>query len=195
VIATADPHCDFDPALASIYWGATGMVSHLPMPPRPTVSIADIRSLTSSPGVYVAWAMLCDSWRCVYVGESRNLRKRLSKRPELDGTTLGIHLCERRERKRIECFFIALLNPRMNGQSTTRADHHLCWQEYADDVWDATKCRSGVVVPCSLDSVSKATYLTQDCVLACWKHLQKEGWLRIGQRHGRHVAYIPYEQG
>ena len=178
-----------DSDVAIIPWEAKGMVSKLPMPPNPEVPLSNIRSITSSPGVYVAWAKLSGKWRCVYVGESRNLRARLSKRPELEGTTLGIHYCDRRDRKIVECFFIALLNPRMNGQSTTRTDHHLCWQRHGDEVWEATKQRAGVVVPAMVRDVARATYLTDDCVIACWKHLQKKELLRIGQRDRGAVAY------
>lgn len=56
---------------------------------------------------------------CHYVGESVDVTTRVSRsRSEIGDMVIGLIKCERHERKRIEAYFIGLLDPPGNSQST-----------------------------------------------------------------------------
>jgi hypothetical protein len=84
-----------------------------PPPPAAEFCIKTIKRMRPGAGVY----FLYDGQHCVYVGESVDVRKRLSGHEHLnqcDG--IGVIWCESSQRKRVECFYIGLLDPRLNHQ-------------------------------------------------------------------------------
>ena len=90
----------------------------MPIPPSPKFSAKDIRSMDAFSGVYVSWN---DDGTPYYVGESKNVPERVTgSRPEIGERRIGVLRCDEHDRKRLECFFIGLLNPPGNSQSTHR---------------------------------------------------------------------------
>jgi hypothetical protein len=87
-----------------------------PPPPQPT-SVADAIALaTSSSGVYFFY----QQGICVYIGESIDIKNRLRNHEHLKQIdAVGVIYCDSKQRKRLECFYIGLLNPERNEQSTT----------------------------------------------------------------------------
>lgn len=82
-------------------------------------SISDIRRMDSFAGVYFAFN---SDGSCHYVGESLDVTKRVSRnRPELAGRRISFIRCRAHDRKRIECYYIGLLDPPGNAQSTVRS--------------------------------------------------------------------------
>lgn len=74
--------------------------------------------MPSFSGVYLAYG---DDGVCHYVGESRDVTGRVGEsRPEIAGRRLAVIPCAPSERKRIECYYIGLLDPPGNSQSTRR---------------------------------------------------------------------------
>lgn len=87
-----------------------------PAAPAPDFTVDEIRAMDPFCGVYFAFDK---DGTCHYVGESRNVTSRVSKsRPEISDRMIGVIKCENHERKRIESYFIGLLDPPGNSQST-----------------------------------------------------------------------------
>ena len=87
-----------------------------PPPPSPAVAWNDLREVPSSSGVY----FLYKSGRAVYVGESIDIRRRLRSH-EHKGKYEAISWikCDPSSRKRLESFYIAVLDPFLNSNSTS----------------------------------------------------------------------------
>jgi hypothetical protein len=90
----------------------------LPAAPTETFTVSQVRKMDSFSGVYFAFN---DDGSCHYVGEAIDVTARVSKsRPEIGDRRIGIICCEAHERKRIEAYFIGVLDPPGNCQSTKR---------------------------------------------------------------------------
>lgn len=122
----------------------SGVEVEFPGVPSPEVPIEDNKHIPQTSGVYFAHAAKGDGWECVYVGESKNMRRRLECRPELAGTRLGFICCDRQDRKRIESVFIAFLNPRLNAQSTRVQGRRVADDEVCQLVLEATKANANL---------------------------------------------------
>jgi hypothetical protein len=93
-------------------------LADLPAEPTETFSVEEIRSMQPFCGVYFAWN---DDGSCHYVGESRNVTSRVSaSREEIGGRRIGAIKCAPHDRKRIEAYYIAILDPPGNAISTHR---------------------------------------------------------------------------
>lgn len=76
----------------------TNVRLEFPGPPVPEVPISETKRIPDTAGVYFAYKENHPGdWECVYVGESKRMRSRLSNRPELAGVTLGFVACEPRD--------------------------------------------------------------------------------------------------
>jgi hypothetical protein len=90
-----------------------------PPPPLPELSINDATRATNNPGVY----FLYQDAVIVYVGESLNVRNRLvSHEHKGCATHFSVCECDKTQRKRLEAFYIGVLNPRLNTQSSERVE-------------------------------------------------------------------------
>ena len=88
-----------------------------PPPPQTRFAADAIREALSAAGVYFFYQGLT----CVYVGESLDVRIRLGSHEQMDGIdAIGVIYCDASQRKRLESFYIGLLNPERNDQSTIR---------------------------------------------------------------------------
>jgi hypothetical protein len=86
-----------------------------PPPPMPSAGAGEIHNFPNCSGVY----FLYQENRLLYVGESVSLRKRLAHhehRGRFD--SVGWLNCDPAQRKRLEAFYIGVLNPPLNHQST-----------------------------------------------------------------------------
>ncbi len=93
-------------------------IPQFPAVPPATHSVNDIRAMDSFCGVYLSFN---NDGTCHYVGESEDVTKRVTRsRPEIGDRTLGFVECMPHERRRIEAYFIALLDPPGNGASSHR---------------------------------------------------------------------------
>ena len=93
-------------------------IRDFPAEPSDTFSVVEIRAMPSFCGVYFAYN---DDGSCHYVGESKDVTSRVSgSRDEIGCRRIGVIECEPHERKRIEAYFVAMLNPRGNAISTHR---------------------------------------------------------------------------
>lgn len=93
-------------------------IPKFPCAPPPTHSVCDVRRMKPFCGVYFAFNA---DGSCHYVGESEDVTKRVSKsRPEIGERMIGLIQCMPRERRLIEAYFVALLNPPGNGASSHR---------------------------------------------------------------------------
>lgn len=93
-------------------------IPKFPAAPPPTHTVCEVRQMDSFCGVYFAFN---EDGSCHYVGESEDVTKRVSKsRPEIAGRMIGLIECMPHERKRIEAYFVALLDPPGNGASSHR---------------------------------------------------------------------------
>jgi hypothetical protein len=93
-------------------------IPKFPCPPSPTHTVSDVRQMQPFCGVYFAFN---EDGTCHYVGESEDVTKRVSKsRPEIGNRMIGLVECMPHERKRIEAYFVALLDPPGNGVSSHR---------------------------------------------------------------------------
>jgi hypothetical protein len=93
-------------------------ISGFPSPPTKTFCVDDVRRMKAFSGVYFAFN---DDGTCHYVGEAKSVPARVSRsRPEIADRMIGVIRCEPHERKRIESYFIGLLDPPGNSQSTAR---------------------------------------------------------------------------
>jgi hypothetical protein len=90
----------------------------MPEPPSPKFTAEEINKMAPFSGVYVSWD---DDGKAFYVGESAHVPSRVrSSRPEIANRAIGVIKCDPSERRRIECYFIGVLNPPGNSQSTHR---------------------------------------------------------------------------
>lgn len=93
-------------------------IPKMPSPPPPSHTVQEVRAMEKFCGVYLAYDA---DGSCHYVGESENVPDRVKKtRPEIGDRTIGLVRCEKHERKRIEAYFVAMLDPPGNGISTHR---------------------------------------------------------------------------
>lgn len=93
-------------------------ISEMPAEPVDAYAVNEIRSMPKFCGVYFAFN---EDGSCHYVGESENVPDRVrSGREEIGTRKIGFVRCEPHERKRIEAYFVAMLNPPGNGISTHR---------------------------------------------------------------------------
>jgi hypothetical protein len=169
----------------------SGLKEEFPSPPPPTVPISDKKSIPACHGVYFAYAKRNDGWECVYVGESKNMRNRLSHRPELGGVTLGFLRCEFHARKRLESLFIAALNPSLNSQSVSGGGRKGVSGDVLEMVMRATRenaatSKSGAA---HYATTARLCHVRKNVVLAAWRQLDKA--LRI--RRKGDFAYITDE--
>lgn len=88
----------------------------MPNAPPPSHKAEEVRLLKPFCGVYLSYNA---DGKCHYVGESASVPTRVSKsRPEIGDRLLGLVRCEPHERKRIEAYYIAMLDPPGNANST-----------------------------------------------------------------------------
>jgi len=93
-------------------------IPKFPAAPPATHTVCDVRRMEGFCGVYFAFN---DDGTCHYVGESEDVTKRVSRsRPEIGERMIGLIECMPHERKRIEAYFVALLDPAGNGASSHR---------------------------------------------------------------------------
>jgi hypothetical protein len=93
-------------------------IPKFPCAPQPTHSVCDVRRMRPFCGVYFAFN---EDGSCHYVGESEDVTKRVSKsRPEIGNRMIGLIQCMPHDRRRIEAYFVALLDPPGNGASSHR---------------------------------------------------------------------------
>jgi hypothetical protein len=90
----------------------------IPPIPEKRWTISEVRRMPSFSGVYLAYG---DDGVCHYVGESKDVTARVGEsRPEISGRRIAVVPCDPIARKRIECYYIGLLDPPGNSQSTRR---------------------------------------------------------------------------
>jgi hypothetical protein len=93
-------------------------ISDFPAAPSNTYTVEEVRKMSSFSGVYFAFNA---DGSCHYVGEAKDVTKRvLRSRAEIGDRRIGVIACKESERKRIESYFIGILNPPGNSQSTHR---------------------------------------------------------------------------
>jgi len=88
-----------------------------PPPPQPCYSIDLIDQIPDCCGVYFIW----ESGSVVYVGESIELRSRLRSHDHAAaGRLISFIQCDRSQRRRLEAFYIGVLDPSLNSQSSCK---------------------------------------------------------------------------
>jgi hypothetical protein len=93
-------------------------IALMPAEPTQTYTVDEVRRMEPFCGVYFAFD---EDGLCHYVGESETVSTRVTKsRPEIGARRIGIIKCDPHERRRIEAYFVAMLNPPGNGISTHR---------------------------------------------------------------------------
>jgi hypothetical protein len=93
-------------------------IPKFPCAPPPTHTVSDVRRMNPFCGVYFAFNQ---DGTCHYVGESEDVTKRVSKsRAVIGDRMIGLIECRPHERKRIEAYFVAVLDPPGNGASSHR---------------------------------------------------------------------------
>ena len=93
-------------------------IASMPAEPTQTYEVDEVRAMKPFCGVYFAFN---NDGSCHYVGESINVTKRVTKnRPEIGDRRIGVIECERNDRRRIEAYFVAMLDPPGNAISTHR---------------------------------------------------------------------------
>jgi hypothetical protein len=93
-------------------------IPKFPAVPSATSTVSEIRMMERFCGVYFAFN---EDGTCHYVGESEDVPRRVSKsRPEIGDRMIGFVQCMPHERKRIEAYFVAVLDPPGNGASSHR---------------------------------------------------------------------------
>jgi len=91
-------------------------IPSMPNAPPPSHTAGDVRLMDPFSGVYLSYNA---DGKCHYVGESASVPTRVLKsRPEIGDRLLGLVRCEPHERKRIEAYYIAILDPPGNASST-----------------------------------------------------------------------------
>ena len=90
----------------------------LPAPPPPCHTVDEIKKMKPFCGVYLAYD---PDGSCHYVGESIKVPERVSSaRPEIGDRLIGLVHCDIHQRRRIEAYYIGLLDPPGNAQSSHR---------------------------------------------------------------------------
>lgn len=93
-------------------------IKDFPAEPVETFSVKEVRAMDPFCGVYFSYN---SDGTCHYVGESRDVTSRVvESREEIGARRIGVIKCEPHDRKRIEAFYIAVLNPPGNAISTHR---------------------------------------------------------------------------
>jgi hypothetical protein len=93
-------------------------IADLPVAPTKTHTVEEVRKMRPFSGVYFAFNA---DGSCHYVGEAKDVTKRvLRSRAEIGDRRIGVIACKASERKRIESYFIGIMNPPGNSQSTHR---------------------------------------------------------------------------
>lgn len=93
-------------------------IPKFPAVPPATNTVREVRSMERFCGVYFAFN---EDGTCHYVGESEDVPSRVSKsRPEIGERMIGFVRCMPHERRLIEAYFVALLDPPGNGASSHR---------------------------------------------------------------------------
>ena len=88
-----------------------------PPPPPPEFSASDLRKAPEAAGVYFIY----DADEIVYVGESLCIRNRLANHDHaLKNRHVSVIQCDKSQRRRLEAFYIGVLNPVLNRESTAR---------------------------------------------------------------------------
>lgn len=159
----------------------SGVTSEFPSPPGPSVPIENSSEIPVTHGVYFAYSRRGSDWECVYVGESKNMRQRLSNRPELRNVRLGFLKCGFSERKRLESLFIATLNPRLNAQSSKcqgkRAlDESVCELVMRATEENAAESKSGRA---HYMTTARICHVRPTMVKLAWSELDKAMRLRV----------------
>ena len=91
-------------------------LASLPAEPQETFTVDQVRAMDEFPGVYFAYN---EDGSCHYVGESEAVPRRVSKsRPEIGSRRIGVIKVEKHARKRVEAYFVAMLDPPGNKIST-----------------------------------------------------------------------------
>lgn len=89
-----------------------------PSEPTDTYTVEEVRAMAPFCGVYFSFNQ---DGSCHYVGESENVPSRVTKgRPEIASRRIAVIKTPRDERKLIEAYFVAMLNPPGNAISTHR---------------------------------------------------------------------------
>jgi hypothetical protein len=136
-----------------------------PPPPLPEFSIDDAFQATGGSGVY----FLYRDDVLVYVGESLCVRTRLLNHPHRRHVNrCSVIECDKSQRKRLEAFYIGVLNPRWNRESSDCVDSSdasakktkHCKASLCRKIYSVIKERPG----CSLSECRKA---------AGWRHGSK----------------------
>jgi hypothetical protein len=92
-------------------------IESLPAAPTTTHTVEEIREMPAFAGVYFAFE---SDGSCHYVGEAKDVTTRvLRSRPEIGARRIGVIKCSPHERKRIESYYIGILDPPGNSQSTS----------------------------------------------------------------------------
>lgn len=91
----------------------------LPAPPPPFYTVDEVKRMENFCGVYLAYN---SDGSCHYVGESKKVPERVSEsgRDEIGDRRIGIVRCDMHQRKRIEAYYIGILDPPGNGESSHR---------------------------------------------------------------------------
>lgn len=102
-------------------------LKRFPAAPDPEFTVDQVRAMEPFCGVYFSFN---EDGSCHYVGESCDVTSRVSRsRPEISGRMIGVLSCEKHERKLIESYFIGLLDPPGNSQSTASQRASQCRKE------------------------------------------------------------------
>lgn len=93
-------------------------IPKFPAVPDATHTVEMVRRMRSFCGVYLAFD---EDGTCHYVGESEDVTKRVARsRPEIGERMIGLVACQPHDRKRIESYFVAMLDPPGNAASSHR---------------------------------------------------------------------------
>jgi hypothetical protein len=88
-----------------------------PPPPPPEFSSINCQDVPEGAGVY----FIHDAGRIIYVGESVCLLHRLQSHPHAKaGRDVSVIQCDKSQRRRLEAFYIGVLNPPLNRESSER---------------------------------------------------------------------------
>lgn len=91
-------------------------IRSMPAEPTVTYTVDEVRGMEPFCGVYFAFN---EDGSCHYVGESKTVTTRVRRgRKEIGDRRIGVVKCDPHDRKRIEAYFVAMLNPPGNAIST-----------------------------------------------------------------------------
>lgn len=123
-----------------------------PPPPGPELGCREAIKAPVSAGVY----FIHEAGSIVYVGESIRLRDRLQGHEHLtDGRMVSVIECDALQRRRLEAFYIGVLNPPLNRESSDRCPvkyRRTAAKSLPRKILDHIKSSPG----CSLSSIYKA---------------------------------------